>query len=172
MKIFAFAASLMLVCAALATPPVPRKAPDFTIVEPSGKQISISSLKGKVVMLAFMSTTCPHCQRLSQDVSKLNQELGPRGFQPVGVAFNPEANPSTVSAFIQQFGVNFPVGYSKADPVLGYLGVSVMERWVYPEVVIIDRKGVIRAQSPAQGDPKLQDPSQLKVLLEGLLKEK
>ena len=112
------------------------------------------------------------CQRLSQEVSKLNQELGPRGFQPVGVAFNPEANPSTVNAFIQQFGVNFPIGMAKVDTVLGYLGVSVMDRWVYPEVVIIDRKGMVRAQSPPQGDAKLQDPAQLRVLLDGLLKEK
>jgi hypothetical protein len=97
--------------------------------------------------------------------------MGSRGFQPIEVAFNPEATASSVSAFVQQFGVNFPVGYAKSDSVLSYLGISIMERWVYPEVVVIDRKGVIRAQSPAQGDANLTDENYLRKLIDGLLKE-
>jgi peroxiredoxin len=171
MRILASLAFVAVAGAVLAMPPVPRKAPEFTITEPSGKQTLLSSYKGKVVLLAFISTTCPHCQRASVVFTKLHKELGARGFQPIGIAFNPEANPGSVSAFIQQFGVSFPIGYSAPDPVLSYLGVSIMERWVYPEVAIIDRKGVIRAQSPAQGDAKLTDENYLRMFLDGLLKE-
>jgi thiol-disulfide isomerase/thioredoxin len=162
---------LALGASAWAMPPVPRPAPEFTIVDASGKQTLLSSYKGKVVMLMFVSTECPHCQRLVQVVSKLNNEFGPRGFQPVAVAFNPDVNPPMVSAFIKQFGVNFPVGFSAVNPVLSYLGFSVMERYVYPEVVMIDRKMTIRAQSPPQGDTKLQEPESLSKMIDELLKE-
>ena len=162
----------MALCAsALAIPPVPRKAADFTIVEPSGKKILLSSLKGKVVVLEFIATTCPHCARMSQMLTRLDQELGPRGFQPIGIAFNPEADPATVPEFVREFGVSFPVGYSSASKVLPYLGVSPEERYVYPEIMVIDRKGVVRAQSPATGDPNLQDENYLKNLVNNLLKE-
>ncbi len=171
MRYLSIAALLAVCTSALAIGPVPRKTPEFTIVEPSGQQTLLSSYKGKVVVVMFMSTTCPHCQRLSQVITKIHQELGPKGFQPIGIAFNPEANPNTVAAFIKQFGVSFPIGYSAADSVLSYLGVSLMERYVYPEIVVIDRKGVIRAQSPAQGDPNLQDPAYLSNLVQSLLKE-
>lgn len=171
MRYLSFAALAAVCATALATPPVPRKAPEFTIVEAPGQQKLLSSYKGKVVFIMFMSTTCPHCQRLAQEMTKIDKEFAGKGFQALGIAFNPEANPNTVKEFIKQFGVSFPIGYSPVDSVLSYLGVSVMERYVYPEVVVIDRKGVIRAQSPAQGDAHLQDPAYLTTLISDLLKE-
>jgi peroxiredoxin len=171
MRTLSFAALLAVCATALAIPPVPRKAPEFTIVEAPGQQKLLSSYKGKVVFIMFMSTTCPHCQRLAQEVSKLDKEFAGKGFQALGIAFNPEANPASVKEFIKQFNVSFPIGYSTPETVLSYLGVSVMERYVYPEVVLIDRKGMIRAQSPATGDANLQDPNYLTNMISGLLKE-
>jgi hypothetical protein len=46
-----------------------------------------------------------------------------------------------------------------------------MDRYVVPQEVVIDKKGIIRAQSGPQGDEKLQDPSSLRNLLDSLLKE-
>jgi hypothetical protein len=54
---------------------------------------------------------------------------------------------------------------------MSYLGYSVMDRYVVPQVVVIDRKGMIRAQSGVQGDPDLQDETYMRNLLQGLLKE-
>jgi hypothetical protein len=39
-------------------------------------------------------------------------------------------------------------------------------------VVLIDRKGMIRAQSDAKGTPELQDATQLRPQIEALLKER
>src|SRR5438477_6678599 len=109
-----FAAFLAVGISALATPPVPRKAPEFTIVEPSGKQTLLSSYKGKVVCIEFLHTTCPHCQDTSRIFSKLQHELGPRGVQFIGIAFNDNAALLT-DGFVKQFNVAYPVGYSNAD---------------------------------------------------------
>ncbi len=164
------AVTVTLALSAWAAQPLPRKAPEFNIVEPSGKQSLLSSYKGKVVVLAFMHTTCSHCQRESQVIAKLYKELGPRGFQPLGVTFNDNAAALT-PGFVQEFNIPYPVGSSGPDPVLSYLGFSVLDRWVVPQLVVIDRKGMIRAQSPAQGDSNLQDENYLRNLIDGLLKE-
>ena len=156
--------------AALAQPPVIRKAPEILISEPSGKKTPVSSFLGKVVVVEFLYTTCPHCQKESQMLTKLYKELGPRGLQTLGVAFNDNAA-VLVPSFVQEFGVNYPVGAASSDAVMGYLGFSVMDRYVVPQVMVIDRKGNIRAQTPPQGDEKLQDENSMRTLLTTLLKE-
>jgi peroxiredoxin len=170
MRILASLLALGAVVMAASAPPMIRQTPDFTVAEPSGKQIPLSSLKGKVVVIAFMYTTCPHCQDEARMLTKLTRELGPRGLQVLGVAFNDNAA-ILVPGFVQQFAIGFPVGASDRPAVLNYLGLSEMTRWSVPQVVVIDRKGNIRAQSPAQGDPNLQMETYMRDLLDTLLKE-
>jgi peroxiredoxin len=155
---------------ALAIPPVPRKSPEFAIIEASGKQTLLSSLKGKVVVFALMYTTCPHCQAEAVMLTKLQNELGPRGLQVIGTTFD-DSNPGKTANFVRQFNIGFPVGYSSVDTVQSYLGLSVMDRYVVPQVAVIDKKGMIRAQSEATGTANLQDPEFLRNLITGLLKE-
>ena len=151
-------------------PPVPRPAKELTIVEPSGKQSLLSQYKGKVCVIQFLFTTCPHCQKLSQELTKLQGELGP-GVQMLGVAFD-EANAAKAAGYVRQFNVGFPVGFADRTTVLNYLGLSVMDRFVVPQVMIVDRNGTVRAQSdPMGGDGKLYDPKYLSQVLGGLLKE-
>jgi len=166
------AALLALSAAAMAgsAPPVIRPTPEFTVHEPSGKQIPLSSLRGKVVVLTFMFTTCPHCQAEAHMLTGLEREMGPRGLQVLGVAFNDNAS-VLVPGFVQEYQVGFPVGASDRGSVLNYLGVSEMTRWVVPQVVVIDKKGNIRAQSPSMGDPNLQAETYMRDLIESLLKE-
>jgi peroxiredoxin len=170
-KLVSLATLLALALPAIATLPVPRRSPEFEIVEPSNKHALLSSFKGKVVLLEFLMTNCPHCQRVSRTISKLHQELGPRGFQPVGVAFEPGVTERMVTEFAKQFGVTYPFGYSTPEAVDSYLGRSVMERFMVPQIVVIDRQGVIRAQNGAKGDPLLEDANYLRNLIDGLLKE-
>jgi len=151
-------------------PPAPRPAPDFTIQYPGGQTTQLSSFRGKVVALELLFTTCPHCQHASQVFSKLYTEYGSRGFQPLGVAFNEMAN-MLVPDFVKQNSVNYPVGFSPRDPVLSFLGVTVVERFVVPQIVWIDRKGMIRSQTPALGDEKQLSESYWREMIETLTKE-
>src|SRR5215472_874125 len=91
---------LLSVSAAVATAPVPRKSPEFTIVEPSGKQTLLTSLRGKVVLIEFFLINCPRCQRVAGTIAKLQSELGSRGFQPVGIAFDTGINGTRVTDFV------------------------------------------------------------------------
>jgi len=171
MRLAHVATMLLSVCALQAAmPPVPRPAPDFIVHFTNGNEINIHSLKGKVVALTCISTTCPHCQHASQVFTKLYEEYGSRGFEPVGVAFNTMAN-LYVDDFVKNFGIKHRIGYSPTELVLTFLGISPMERYVVPQIVWIDRKGVIREQSPPLGDEKLLQESHWREMIETLLKE-
>jgi peroxiredoxin len=137
--------------ALMAQGPVPRPAPELKIVEASGKITNLSSLRGHVVLLAFISTQCPHCQRASGIFEQLSREFA--GLQVAEVAFDEGAD---TAAFAKRFGLSFPVGLSTTDAVHDFLGLARGARLGTPQVVVIDRSGVIRAQSERVGSPILQ----------------
>jgi peroxiredoxin len=149
---------------------VPRKSPEFAAQNPAGGQILLSQYKGKVVVLEFAFTTCPHCQASARLLTQLYKEYGPRGFQPITVAFNDMAN-MLVPEFVKSNGVTFPVGSSLRDQVLNYLQLSPDERLSVPQIVIIDRKGMIRQQSLPANDEKTATEANLRNMIETLLKE-
>jgi cytochrome oxidase Cu insertion factor (SCO1/SenC/PrrC family) len=180
MKMFAaFAATAVLTVSALAMGPVPRPAPSLDFVDANGKHITLSSYRGKVVVIQFLLTTCPHCQAMSMMLSKMQAELGPRGFQALGVAYNvmddPKTSPAQAAAatrdYASKYAGDFPVGYDTHEPILAFLGDSIMDRMGFPQVVVIDKKGVIRAQSEPAGTASLQNEQYLTMLVDGLLKE-
>jgi hypothetical protein len=89
----------------------------------------------------------------------------------VSVAVNDNAA-VLVPQYVQQFAVPYPVGYAPRETLLKYMGFSEMDLWVVPQVVVIDRKGMIRAQSPVKGDPNLQSEVYMREMLTKLLAEK
>ena len=159
------------VSSVVAMAPVPRKSPEFIIVEPSGKQTLLSSFKGKVVLVEFFLTNCPRCQRVTGTVTKLQKELGLRGFQAIGIAFDKGINGPIVTDLAQRLGVTYPVGYASSDKVDSYLGRQPMERFRVPQIAVIDRKGIIRAQSRPTDEKNLEDENFLRNLIDSLLKE-
>ena len=169
MRVLAATAFVALTVSAFATPPVLRKSPEFTVTDPAGKQTLVSSLKGKIVVMPFMFTTCPHCQRYAQELTQLQKEFGPRGVVFLGTVFN-DANGAMAAQFVKEFNVGFPVGYATRDQVVSYLGLSVLDRWVVPQVAILDKQGNIVAQSAATGSPELQDQAYLRNFLDKLVK--
>ena len=156
-------------------PPVLRKSPEFVIKFNDGHQMLLSSLKGKVVALLMVHTTCPHCQHTSQVFTQLYNEYGPRGFQPVDAAFNSMAN-MLVPDFIKNYQIGYPVGFSTPEEVMSYMGFSVMERYTVPQIVWIDKRGNIRSQTTALDsdpgyDPQKYQESYWRNMIETLLKE-
>ena len=152
---------------------VPRKSPDFTIQQAPDKTTMLSSFKGKVVMLEFFFMRSQKCVDLARTMDKLNRELGPQGFQPVAIAFpapQSDANAALVRYMVDYFKLTYPVGYTDKDSVDHYLGRTPKEMLRIPQVVIIDRNGVIRAQTGVN-DPQLESESYLRFFLNDLLKE-
>ena len=162
---------LFAVWPASATAPVPRKSPDLTITQSSGKQLKISGFAHKVVAVEFLVTNCPHCLRVAQTLAKMQWEMGSRGFQAVGVAFDKNIGAEKTGEFAKLLAVSYPVGYTSSDKVDSYLGRDSDQRFRVPQVVVIDRKGVIRAQSQPIAEKNLEDENYLRSLIDALLKE-
>ena len=126
----------------------PRKAPELAFTVPGQGQKLLSQYRGKVVALEFIFTTCPHCQAASKMMTKLQQEYGPRGFQALDVAVNDNAD-LLVDNFVKDYQVGFPVGYTPQPQMASFMGFP-NNYFVVPQLVIIDRKGVIHYQTPAK----------------------
>jgi peroxiredoxin len=111
----------------------------------------------------------PHCLQLAQMLNKLNNELGGRGFQPLAVAFGPGADPGVLAGLVGHLKLTYPVGVTTSDKVDAYLGRTGKEILKIPQMVIVDRTGMIRAASGTHGDPALESESMLRPLIETLL---
>ena len=164
------AASVLAPALRAEAPKAPRRSPEFQLNFVGGEQKLLSGYRGKVVMIEFLHTTCPHCQHSAQVFSKLYTEYGSRGFQPLGVAWNDMAN-LLVSDFIKANTVNFPVAFAPRAAVLDYLMMAESVRSVVPQIVWIDRKGMIRSQTPPIGDEKMLTEKYWREMIETLTSE-
>ena len=136
-------ATLTLFAGSVWAAQIPRTAPDLTIPLPNGKQVKVSDYRGKVLVLGFILTTCPHCQKTTQLLEPIYNELAPKGLAVVEAALNQNPN---VPQFVNEYHVPWPVGTGEVLPALDYMQWPKDQRPLVPFLVFIDRKGVIRAQ--------------------------
>ncbi len=146
----------------------PKKAPELAFKIPGQGEKLLSQYKGKVVALEFVYTTCPHCQHASQVMTKIQNDLGPKGLQAIDVAFNDNAD-LLVEHFAKDYNVGFPVGWATREEVLKFLGLSVMDRFVVPQLILIDRKGMVHYQTAPLGDDAIAQESFVRSQIETLL---
>ncbi len=166
--------ALICLAAPLAGATLPRPAPEFTISLTNGHQLRLSQYRGKVVVLAFILTTCSHCQRTTGYLNKLQSELGPHGLQVLESAIEENAR-GNVAGFVQQFQTPFPVGYNtNTVQVLDFLQHPTMMIPHMPLLAFIDRQGIIRGQHEGNEEPFFgpDHEQNLRNQIEALLKER
>jgi peroxiredoxin len=126
-------------------PQAPRPAGEFVIHMTDGSQKLLSSYRGKVVVMAFMYTTCTHCQHTAGVLATINKEYADKGVQILGVAIDSGAQQG-IPTFLKITGANFPVGFASTDQALKFLHAPA-EGWYVPMLAFIDRKGMIRYEN-------------------------
>lgn len=167
-RLFALAVGLSF--PALFAAEVPRPAPELVIRQVNKPQLLLSQFRGKVVAVEFLQTTCPHCQDCSALLNKMLQEYGQRGFQPIGIAFNEMAT-MLVPDYVNQLGLKFPVGVGTREEAISYLQHPVVEMMYVPQLIFIDRKGIIRAQYAGQSDFFKNEEPNMRKQIEALLND-
>ena len=65
-------------------------APDFTLTDPNGKSISLSSFKGKVVLVDFWASWCQPCMIELPNIMNLYKTYKDKGFEIFGVSLDRE----------------------------------------------------------------------------------
>jgi peroxiredoxin len=141
---------------------LPRKAPDFTINLNGGKKIQLSQYKGKGVVLAFILTTCSHCQATTGLLTRLQAEYGPRGLQVLESAID-QGGEAFVPRFIQTYQPGFPVGFNDFAASTSFMQHPPMKTMYMPALAFIDRQGNIVAQYIGN-DPDMTEAIQEKSL--------
>src|SRR5216684_7453038 len=119
-------------------------APDVIFKDLDGKDVPLSSFKGKVVLINFWATWCEPCYIEIPWLIEMQQKYGDKGFTVLGVAMDEEGK-SEVAPFVakERFNVNgqkLPMSYpvllgndAMADKFGGLLG--------YPTSILISRDG-------------------------------
>lgn len=149
-----------------------QKAPaDFSFRMADGPATKLSQYRGKVVVVAFLSTGCSHCQAFAKQLSLYQQEYGPKGVQVIAAVFDREAKQG-LEKFRTQFVKGYPLGYSDEDSVMQWLNQPVEQGYFVPIVAFVNRRGAL--VSKHLGDDNLfQDPDgNIRHKLDALLKTK
>jgi cytochrome oxidase Cu insertion factor (SCO1/SenC/PrrC family) len=151
MKIFvaglllAFTGMLVAATTPDQAPPLPRKAPEFVFNMQDGKQLLLSSFRGKAVAVVFMFTTCPHCQALCPTLINIQKDYAAKGVQIVGDVIDDGAKDGLAQFNLLYAKGAFPVGWSTHEAALEFLKHPDPHFYV-PMVAFIDRKGNIVSQ--------------------------
>ena len=151
--------------------PEPRPSPPFIIKRVGSPDIQLSQYRGKIVLLAFILTTCPHCQELTRKLIPIAREYEPRGVQVVECAFNLNAD-EFVPGFIRDLQPPFPVGWSDNDSVVGYVRGNPLDRRTFyvPHLVFLDRRGMIQGDFAGESDFMKTPEPNIRAELDKLLK--
>ena len=123
----------------------PRLLADVPIRTPDLKKINLKQYRGKSLILIMISTTCKDCIATVGIMSKIQKDLGPRGLQVVGAAFDPNAA-YTIEPFTQRYKPGFPMGYLDKEAAIKIADMPPGKRPFVPIVLFIDPTGVVRQQ--------------------------
>ena len=87
-------------------------APDFTVLDGEGQEVSLSSFLGQPVVLNFWATWCGPCQSEMPYFEEVVAECGDEVvFMMVNLTDGSGDTVETASAFIEEAGYTFPVYY-------------------------------------------------------------
>jgi thiol-disulfide isomerase/thioredoxin len=112
-------------------------APDFQLIGLDKQEVSLSSLRGKPVLLNFWATWCGPCRIEMPFLQEIYEEWAGKGL--VMLAVNIQENPTKVKQFVENAGLTFPVLLSPGNDVpLAYNIRGI------PATFFIGADGVIR----------------------------
>ena len=140
-----------------AATPESKAAPELKLKDLEGKDITLESLKGKVVFVNFWATWCGPCQEEIPELIDMQNKYGSKGFTVLGIAMDDEGK-SVVAPFVakekydvngEKMLINYPIVIGTdeaADKFGGIMG--------YPTSFLISRTGkqIMKFQGPPDLD--------------------
>ncbi|MFH0887295.1 MAG: TlpA disulfide reductase family protein [bacterium] len=110
---------------------------DFSLPNLNGKQVKLSSFRGKIVLLNFWASWCPPCREEMPSIENLFKKMKGKDFKILAVSLD-EGGADVVKKFIAKNRYTFPVLLDPDNNAAGKYGI-----YSIPTTYIIDKQGYI-----------------------------
>jgi len=116
-------------------------APDFSVKALAGGSgnVSLKSMRGKVVLVDFWGTFCEPCKKSFPKLQDLNTKFSASGLRIVGISEDEADDKDKIPAFGSTYGAKFTLGWDEDKTIAKAYKPPTM-----PSSFIIDKKGVVR----------------------------
>jgi cytochrome c biogenesis protein CcmG, thiol:disulfide interchange protein DsbE len=157
MKTIVSAVALLIVLSGLlgmaARPPlVGSPAPEIVLKDLQGRDVKLSDLRGKVVLVNFWATWCKPCKEEMPSMEILWDNFKSEDFVLLAISMDRVTTKKDISPFLESMRLTFPIltdSWGQTDKRYKLMGV--------PETYIIDQKGVLREKVIGPRDWTLAD---------------
>ena len=133
------------------SPLMDKPAPDFTLEDLGGNKISLSSFKGKPLLINFWATWCGPCKIETPWLVELQNDYGRTGFEVVGIStegddLKPDDkegwahDKAAIAKFVKDEHMQYPILINGDSLANEYGGLDAM-----PTSVYVDRTGKVVA---------------------------
>lgn len=119
------------------------KAPDITLNTPQGTPLSLSSLKGKYVLIDFWASWCRPCRAENPNVVRVYNKYKSKGFEILGISLDKEAG-----AWAQAIAAD-GLTWKHISDLGGWQSIAAQQYKVtsIPQTLLLDKEGVIIAKN-------------------------
>jgi thiol-disulfide isomerase/thioredoxin len=128
----------------------PDPAPDLKAKDLDGKELSLDTYKGKVVLLNFWATWCGPCRAEIPSLIRM-QEAYKERLQIIGMDVDDE-NEEQLRAFVKNQGINYPVAMTSVPVRVAYGGIAAL-----PTVFVINGDGKVVQKHVGLFNPALYE---------------
>ncbi len=115
----------------------PGFAPDFTLQTIDGQEITLSKLKGKVVLLDFWATWCGPCRESIPHLIQVYKAYREMGFEMIGISLD-KGDTEVVRNFAKSMDIPYPIVVATEEVARDYRVTSI------PTTFYIDKEGKVR----------------------------
>jgi peroxiredoxin len=117
-----------------------RRAPSFSLPDSRGRQHDILDYRGKVLIVDFMKTDCPHCIDMTAALEEAKLMYGDK-LEVLSVVVYPQDTAETAAAYMAKYKMSTPIVFDCGVVTAAYLNSG---SFATPHVFIIDGQGHIR----------------------------
>jgi peroxiredoxin len=140
--------------------PLGTKAPDFTLPDTNGKQVSLSDFPDALALVVvFMCTHCPYVKHLRAGLAQLGRDCLSRGVAMVGINSNdvvnyPADRPEKMAEEAKTAGYLFPYLYDETQEVAkAYRAACTPDFYLFDRDKVLVYRGQFDDSRPGSGIP-------------------
>ncbi|MFF2844755.1 TlpA family protein disulfide reductase [Streptomyces sp. NPDC058001] len=111
-----------------------------------GKQLDVTDLKGKIVVLNIWGSWCPPCRAEAPGFAKVSKESKAQGVEFVGINTR-DTDRAPAKEFEKNFGVTYPSLYDPMGKLMLRFPKGTLNPQSIPSTVVLDRDGKIAVRS-------------------------